>query len=588
MSFDFTSLLPIRRILVHSIDNTMILKSVHFPAIVLSVALIFFVSGCASIDRLDLFHDDDTTIAENESMDTPETDAELVNLEPLMCLNEELQELDLTGLWSTPPESAKQLPQENVKYDFPVVSNKQVDMYLKLFQGKQRKQFGRWLAKSGKYQELMHKELLKAGLPTDLMYLSMIESGYYELAYSRSRAVGLWQFMKATGRQYHLKVDKYVDERRDPVKSTKAAVAYLSDLYKEFGDWHLAVAAYHGGPGKVRHGLRKHKVDNFWDLASKKHLRLETKRYVPKLIAALVIAKDPEKYGFSNIVYQHPLEFDTITVGPNMTLSAIALISDSSEKQVKSLNHELKQGRTPANLARYKVKIPTHTKAIAQKNMSRLHSIASTGYKTHKIRKGDTLSKICKRYNVNKTTLLKVNNLRSSTLTSGRNLRIPYSTITYRLLPEGSTDAMAAYKDSLVLHRIKRGETISKISYKYKVPAEMIVAWNGLKNSHTIREGQQLALYIDRGNSSPLPQKTSVKDVAKVVTDDLNLIVLRSYKKKRPSSNQNIFQYYSVKNGDSLWSISRKFSASTGDIKRWNNLKSNMIHPGSKLKLIKG
>ena len=220
--------------------------------------------------------------------------------------------------------------------------------------------------------------------------------------------------------------------------------------------------------------------------------------------------------------------------------------------------------------------------------MSRLHSIASTGYKTHKIRKGDTLSKICKRYNVNKTTLLKVNNLRSSTLTSGRNLRIPYSTITYRLLPEGSTDAMAAYKDSLVLHRIKRGETISKISYKYKVPAEMIVAWNGLKNSHTIREGQQLALYIDRGNSSPLPQKTSVKDVAKVVTDDLNLIVLRSYKKKRPSSNQNIFQYYSVKNGDSLWSISRKFSASTGDIKRWNNLKSNMIHPGSKLKLIKG
>lgn len=566
----------------------MTLKSVHFPVIALSLILLFFVSGCASIEQIDLFGDESTTVADTTGQDAVDTDSDLVELEPLMCLNEELQELDLTGLWSPPPESPVIEREESVQYNFPVVFNKQVDMYLKLFQGKQRRQFGRWLARSGKYRDIMEKELRQAGLPTDLMYLSMIESGYYELAYSRSKAVGLWQFMKGTGRQYHLKVDKYVDERRDPVKSTKAAVAYLSDLYKEFGDWHLAVAAYNGGPGKVRHGLRKHKVDNFWDLASKKHLRLETKRYVPKLIAALVIAKEPEKYGFTNIVYQKPLEFETITVGPNMTLSAIALVSDSSEKEIKSLNHELKKGKTPSNRARYGVKIPPNTISIAKKNMSRLHSIATTGYKTHKIRKGDTLTKVCRRYDVNKTTLLKVNNLRSSTLTIGRNLRIPYSTITYRLLPEGSTDAMAAYKDSLVLHRIKRGETISKISTKYKVPTEMIVAWNGLKNAHTIREGQQLALYIDRGASVSTPAKRSTKNIQKSATSTGNLVVLRPYKKKRPSNSQPIFQYYSVKNGDSLWSISRKFSASTRDIKRWNNLKSNLIHPGSTLKLKKG
>ncbi|BHH82640.1 LysM peptidoglycan-binding domain-containing protein [Desulforhopalus sp. 52FAK] len=565
----------------------MTLKSVHFPSIFLSLALISLVSGCASIDRLDLFQD--ALTEENSSTEVAENDKDLVNLEPLMCLNEELQELDLTGLWSPPAESAVQQPEQGVQYNFPVVFNKQVDMYLKLFQGKQKKQFGRWLARSGKYKDLMEKELLAAGLPTDLMYLSMIESGYYELAYSRSKAVGLWQFMKGTGRQYNLKVDKYVDERRDPVKSTKAAVTYLSDLYKEFGDWHLAVAAYNGGPGKVRHGLRKHKVDNFWALASKKHLRTETKRYVPKLIAALVIAKDPEKYGFSNIAYDQPLEFDTITVGPNMTLSAVALISDSSEKEIKTLNHELRRGKTPGNKARYEVKIPAHSLAIAKKNISRLHSIATTGYKTHKIAKGDTLNKICKRYDVNKTTLLKVNNLRSSKLTRGHNLRIPYSTITYRLLPEGSTDAMAAYKDSLVLHRIKRGETISKISYKYKVPAEMIVAWNGLKNAHSIREGQQLALYIDQGNSSSRPQNSRTVAGKNRTNASSNLTVLRPYKKKRPSANsETLFLYYNVKNGDSLWSISRRFSASTGDIKRWNNLKSNMIHPGSTLKLKKG
>lgn len=567
----------------------MTFKSVSPRSIFILLFLLFFISGCASIEKIDLFDDFQDILSETDDQEVEEQDAELIELEPLMCLNEELQELDLTGLWSRPPQSAIASAEKSVEYNFPVVFNKQVEMYLKLFQGKQRKQFGRWLARSGKYRDLMEKEFTKAGLPTDLIYLSMIESGYFELAYSRSRAVGLWQFMKGTGKQYRLRIDKYVDERRDPVKSTKAAVTYLSDLYKEFGDWHLAVAAYNGGPGKVRHGLRKHKVDNFWDLASKKHLRLETKRYVPKLIAALVIAKDPEKYGFTNLVYQKPLEFDTITVGPNMTLSAIALVSDSTEKEIKELNHELKRGKSPANRARYTVKIPANTKAIAQKNMSRLHSIATTGYKTHKIRKGDTLSKVCRRYDVNKTTLLKVNNLRSSNLTAGTNLRIPYSTITYRLLPEGSKDAMAAYKDSLVLHRIKRGETISKISKKYKVPAAMIVAWNGLKNAHTIREGQQLALYIDNGatRTSTVATRSSVSQANSVETS--NLIVLRPYKKKRPSVNSEpVFEYYSVKNGDSLWSISRKFSASTRDIKRWNNLKSNLIHPGSTLKLKKG
>ena len=563
----------------------MILKSIPLPSIFLCCTLISFVSGCAIVENSELFHGDDaTTIAENTLQDSGVVETDLVELEPLMCLNEELKELDHTGIWKTSEESSSQR-EKDVQYNFPVVFNKQVDMYLKLFQGKQRKQFARWLSRSGRYRALMEKEFQEAGLPTDLMYLSMIESGYYELAYSRSKAVGLWQFMKGTGKQYHLKIDKYVDERRDPVKATKAAVAYLGDLYKEFGNWHLAVAAYNGGPGKVRSGLRRHKVDNFWDLASKRHLKLETKRYVPKLIAALVIAKDPQKYGFSNIEYQPALQYDTVTVGPNMSLGAIALISDSSEKEIKKLNHELKRGKTPANRASYAVKVPAATGSIAQKNISRLHSIASTGYKTHKIRKGDTLSKICRRYDVNKTTLLKVNNLRSSALIPGRNLRIPYSTITYQLLPEGSSDAMAAYKDSLILHRIKKGETISKISNEYRVPAEMIVAWNGLKNAHSIRAGQQLALYIDRGNSYTSSKK---KASTNTKSTDSNIIVLRPNKKRHHSPSETIYEYYSVKNGDSLWSISRKFSASTKDIKKWNNLESNMIHPGSQLKLKKG
>ena len=431
---------------------------------------------------------------------------------------------------------------------------------------------------------MMEKELVEAGLPKDLAYLAMIESGYNQLACSSAKAVGLWQFMRPTGKQYNLQVDKYVDERRDPLKSTRAAVTYLADLYKEFDDWHLAVAAYNGGPGKIRGGLKKYNVDNFWDLASKDYLSLETKLYVPKLIAALMIARDPEKYGFTEISYKKPLRYDSISVGPGMSLEAIALISNSTTKEIQRFNQELRRGKTPLNTVQYEVKIPEATAEIATKNLARLHSTVSTGYKTHKVRKGDTLSKISKRYGVNKTTLLKVNDLHVGTLASGSNLRIPYNTITYQLLPEGSTGAIAAYKDSLVLHRIKKGDTVSKIAKHYNVPPAMIVAWNGLNNTNSIRAGQQLALYIDHGG---IKEKRMV--VASVASKgDLKVIASNTYKKKLQQPDaESPFHLYSVQTGDSLWTISRKFSASTSEIKKWNNLTSNLIQPGSLLKLKK-
>ncbi|MGB3225991.1 MAG: LysM peptidoglycan-binding domain-containing protein [Desulforhopalus sp.] len=510
-----------------------------------------------------------------ENSEPAENEGEIEIRESGVCLNEELAALSKTGTWDENSLSDNVPLSEDVIFDFPVVLNNKVDMYLDLFQNKQRAQFSRWLARSAMYRPMMEKELEKAGLPKDLVYLAMIESGYNELACSSAKAIGLWQFMKPTGKQYNLHIDKYVDERHDPLKSTMAAASYLSDLYREFGDWYLAVAAYNGGPGTIRGGLRKHKVDNFWDLAGKDYLHLETKRYVPKLIAALLIAKEPEKYGFTDISYYKPLRYDTLTVGPGMSLEAIALISDSTSKEIKKLNQELKLGKTPLNREQYEVKIPQATAEIAMKNLSRLHSIVSTGYKNHKVKKGDTLSSISKKYNINKTTLLKVNALHNSKLAHGRILKIPYNTIAYQLLPEGS-QAVAAYKDNLILHKIKPGDSISKISKQYNVPPEMIVGWNGLKNVHSIRAGQQLALYIDYGSARKA--KGIIAEVASVTADK---------KKSKISISEAAYQWYNVQNGDTLWTISKKFSTSTADIKKLNNLKSNLIHPGSQLKLKK-
>ncbi len=557
------------------------------------VTIVVFLSGCAEKIPL-LTNFDVIQFIENEFLDEPvPSELQPVPSEPEICLVQELDELRETGSWVDSTESSAEEIPNDVTFDFPVTVNKQVSMYLKLFQSTQRKQLARWLERSGKYLPMMEKELQEAGVPTNLVYLAMIESGFNQRAYSRARAVGLWQFMKGTARDYNLKIDRYVDERRHAEKSTKAAIRYLSDLYGQFGDWHLAVAAYNAGPGKIRYGLRKFKVKTFWELAEKRYLRLETKRYVPKLIAAILIAKEPEKYGFTGLKMHPSMRYDLLEVGPGLSLDAVALISKGTAKQLQLLNQELKTGKTPLNLSKYQVKIPAGSQDIASKNMSRLHSVVTTGFKSHTIRKDETLSAICRKYNINKTTILKVNNLRSAKLDPGQRLRIPYNMVQYHLLPD-NVQAIAYSKDSLILHKIKQGETISKIAKRYNVPPSMIVSWNGLASVHKIRAGQQLALYINRDTKKSSKtiyagnlKKTESPDTAQLQTVADNIIVLAKGKKRSPApvASQKTFHWYKVRNGDTLWTISRKFKTSPKKIRKWNNLKSNLIHPGNRLKV---
>ncbi|THB72318.1 MAG: LysM peptidoglycan-binding domain-containing protein [Desulfobulbaceae bacterium] len=555
--------------------------------ILLSIFALLNLPGCSTVSNLASVINwpgsDDTIGADISNPDDTDTElAESIVLESEgdmtegeICLTQELEALRLTGEWGavsneyTEQTIISDFTGPEISYDFPIVYNKQVTAYLDIFQGKQRKYFTRWLARSGKYLPMIQAELEAENLPLDLAYLAMIESGFNQRAYSRSRAVGLWQFMKATGREYNLRVDRYVDERRNAAKSTRAAVAYLKNLYEEFNDWHLAVAAYNGGPGTIRRALKRTKSEDFWQIAQKKSLRLETKRYVPKLIAAIIIAKDPEKYGFTNINYEKPLLYDTIKVGPGLSLDAAALLADTDHAVIKSLNMELRTNKTPLNKESYQLNIPFGSKTIAQNNLPRLHGVVSTNYKIHIVRKGESYKQIVRRYNVNLETIRRVNNLSGSTPEIGARLKIPYSQIHYRLLPEGTDVAMAA-RDELVLHTIKKGETISKISKKYQVPAEMIVVWNGLSSVHKITAGQQLALYLsnDSGRTS---EKTASANSA---------IHLKSNHALKTQ-----YRWYLVKSGDSLWTISRRFKTSPDDIRRWNNLKSNLIYPGNRLKV---
>jgi membrane-bound lytic murein transglycosylase D len=514
---------------------------------------------------------------------------ELTLPEPDETVAKEIKELDALGNWeegSTEPAAAS-----GIRFDFPVTTNKQVQFYLDLFQYEQRLSFSRWLARSGRYLPMIEQHLQDAGLPLDLVYLPMIESGYSLTAYSRAKAVGPWQFMSGTARHYGLRIDDYVDERRDPVKSTQAAVRYLSRLHAEFGNWQLAVAGYNAGEGKIRWAMRQAETDNFWQLSH--HLHTETKRYVPKLIAAIMIAREPEKYGFNDIIYDEPLEFETVEVPRLTSLKAVAVAGGTDLELLRDLNRELRQAITPPQQARYPLRVPRDKAELVASNLPRVRPTVSTTYKTHVVTKQETIAQICRKYDINKATLLKANNLRTASITPGLRLRIPYQNTTYELLSE---DRLAGLKpaaiasENLVLHTIQPGETVSAIARNYNVPAHLIVVWNDLRDMDRIKAGQQLALYLAAAENSVALDETALtpKDfklaaVSAGANDMLPAARSLPAGKNPPRSSRPT--YYQVKSGDSLWEISRRFQVSTEQVKRWNQLEDDLIHPGLQLLL---
>jgi membrane-bound lytic murein transglycosylase D len=554
-----------------------------FISAVLSMTFLFAaLSGCAPVMETVYVPLQDELFA-NINFDRGQVVIQYTQNEPEVVLEEELKELDKLGGWeetaSRQQVQAASVPPE-VTYDFPITMNKQVEFYLNLFQTKQRSYFERWLARSTRYLPYIKANLREAGLPQDLAYLAMIESGYNPSAYSKSHAVGLWQFISSTGKNYGLRIDSWVDERREPEKATLAAIDYLNFLYNEFGSWYLAVAAYNAGEGKIGRGIKKYKTDDFWVLASKDYLALETKRYVPKLIAAILIAKEPERYGFTNIEYQEPEKYDVIKVPPMTDLNAVAMAGKFDVKTIRTLNNELLKDFAPPGQSAYKMRIPHGSHNLVTANLSRLHPVVTTDYKTHVVNKGDTLTAISKRYNINKTTLLKANNLHSAKLLAGQRLRIPYQTTKYVLLKEGETPASrfasADGGGKLFLHEVKKGETLSKVASQYNVKPDIIMQWNNLESVHKIRAGQHLALYLD--------QRSQPVQIA--AADQFTVPTLPPSAKKRspaPANAKEQLTYYRVRNGDTLWSIAQKFKVSLNQIKQWNNLKTNLIHPGVQL-----
>jgi membrane-bound lytic murein transglycosylase D len=301
-----------------------------------------------------------------------------------------------------------------------------VDYHIKVFTTKRRESFIRWLQRSGKYIDIIKEILKEEGLPEELVYLPLIESGFDTSAKSRRKAVGPWQFISATARKYGLKINYWVDERRDPEKSTKAAAKYLKELYNRFGSWPLALAAYNAGEGKIYRAVRRVRTDDYWKIVKAGYLKRETRNYVARFIAAGLIASDPEKYGLDDVDIHPPLRYEKVVITKPASISFIARCSNVSKSVIRELNPELKRWCTPPDVKTYEIKIPEGVKeeflecfnsASASERMPRVPYV---------IKKGDTIYEIAKRHRVSvKSVLLLNKGVNPRRLRPGRIIYLP-------------------------------------------------------------------------------------------------------------------------------------------------------------------
>jgi membrane-bound lytic murein transglycosylase D len=337
---------------------------------------------------------------------------------------------------TTPPVVLKKADVYNV----PIVIDSQVESHIRYFNTAIRDRFEKWLLRLSHYRPLVERIFLEFELPTDLVYLSLVESGFNPYAYSRARATGPWQFMKGTAQVYGLRVDSYVDERRDPIKSTVAAARYLRDLYDLFGTWPLAMAAYNAGEGKVMRALQKSQSESFVEISQTRFIRRETKEYVPRFMAATIIAKDPERYGFQ-LADVAPHDFDEVIVRRSIHLQSLAAASGVPFDVLKNLNPELRRYATPPGEAAYHLKVPLGAKSKVESILDRVptwkatpeprsfRSVktkppASTTRKWYRVRGGDTLVSIAKRFGLSVEALKHRNRISTRQLRAGELLAI--------------------------------------------------------------------------------------------------------------------------------------------------------------------
>lgn len=488
--------------------------------------------------------------------------------------------LILTEEGAMPPEDeGATLLVTELQFDFPVVENQKVQYYIDYFTGPGRHTFSRWLERTTRYLPYMQEVFAAQGLPRDLVYLSIVESGLNPKAYSWAHASGPWQFIPSTGKLFGLEADYWWDERRDFEKSTQAAALFLGELYGLFkGDWYLAVAAYNAGPGAVARAIVRSGSTDFWMLAHNGYLPKETRNYIPKLLAVLLIAKQPEKYGFINTQYLEPIACDKVTVAGPTDLAVIARLAGSSYGVIKALNPELKRWCTPPQLESYELNLPAGTKEDFLAAYAELPVAERRDYKVHKLAKGETLKSLARQYRLSHDEILRANSLANAKkLKAGRSLVIPLRAGVERIPREDLFDDPISLKIAKAkTYRVKKGDTLSRIAQRSGASLAQLNSWNRLKKKSVLQIGQVIIVRPGKKSSAQVTAKAKTpahKRASKVA------------RQSSVAAGNKIL--YTVKRGDTIFKISRQYAINPAQVMVWNGIaKEHTLQPGQRLTLL--
>lgn len=410
------------------------------------------------------------------------------------------------------------LPEQDLpESDIPLTLNGKVEYFVNYFQTTGRKAFSRWLSRSERYIPMMREVLRKNGLPEDLVYLAMIESGFTPHAVSVASAVGPWQFISGTGKRYDLRIDQWIDERRDPLKSTVAAAMYLKELYALFNnDWYLAAAGYNAGENKILRAIGKYNTRDFWEMSKGAYLKRETKEYVPKLLAAAIIAKEPARYGFADVAYLPPIEFDTVAIPSRTDLELVAKLCEVDYRTIRELNPELRRWCTPPNYPGYELKVPKGKKKAFEEAYAKVPEdqryTEKIAYARHRVRKKETLESIARRYGTTAQALAEVNRISASKTLRSRTILVP---VPAAFEEEGGTKVARAEtkpressKEFNKYYTVRKGDTLASVSKKFNVSSRILAAWNSMKGKLALRPGKRIivAKYVEKkGEMVPAP-----------------------------------------------------------------------------------
>jgi membrane-bound lytic murein transglycosylase D len=460
--------------------------------------------------------------------------------------------------------------------DLPLMMTDQVAGYIAYFSGHGRSVFESAYARSGRYHDMMVSVLKEQGLPQDLIYLALAESGFHPHAVSRVGARGIWQFMAGRGLGYGLHHNMYLDDRQDPEKSTRAAARHLKDLYNQFGDWYLAMAAYNSGPGTVQAAVKRTGYADFWELYNRNVLPRETKNYVPIILAATLMAKNPAQYGLDSVVMEKPDDYDTVTIDYPVDLRLVSDCVSASISDLQDINPSLLRLSTP-RIGSFQLHLPAGTKDQFETTIAAVPPDKRLWWRYHTVHSGETIMVLARTYHTTAKQIEEANHLDGPELENDAKLLIPVAAGKH-------ADDTATYARHITRYRVHKGDTVESVAENFGISAQQLRRWNGIRGN-SLAGRRVLALHLPVSPSShdtetaSSGRKTKASPKTETASSKPPATKSAQVEHLKTGKSETAVLHHKVKSGETLYSIANLYNTTVSALKR-DNRNVAILHPG--------